>query len=420
MSVSGDGRSLVEHPHHLLGGDPVGEHAGDERAGAGADVDVELVDRAVDGEQVERPQGADLVHAAGEPAAAQDERGLRTDAGDFSWLRAPRDSVRGVSSSTTFPMASGALCTGRRRSTPGSRFVRGRSTANRAGLGARVRAARAAPRPARRVDLALPPGARAGQADATRRRRQRRLGQRPRRVRPRPAVQLGVEDRRASSPRTRSCSRRPPCSTGSAPNGQAQDHGLSAAPLGPSTGTRSRQPRAGRRRRPGARRAAASPSTTTCPSRRWARSPRRSRKDGIKRVTGKVLRRRQRLRPPAGRPDDRRRRLGRPRPAVGPLVRLRLRSTATTPPAPSWSPREPSPTSSATTACGSRRAPAAARSPGSALRHRPLAKVSSPSMSSLITATNRPSNNFFAEMLLKRLAANGKHVGTTEPRRSQG
>jgi serine-type D-Ala-D-Ala carboxypeptidase/endopeptidase (penicillin-binding protein 4) len=50
---------------------------------------------------------------------------------------------------------------------------------------------------------------------------------------------------------------------------------------------------------------------------------------------------------------------------------------------------------------------------GSALRHRPLAKDSSPSMSSLITATNRPSNNFFAEMLLKRLAANGKHVGAT-------
>jgi serine-type D-Ala-D-Ala carboxypeptidase/endopeptidase (penicillin-binding protein 4) len=49
----------------------------------------------------------------------------------------------------------------------------------------------------------------------------------------------------------------------------------------------------------------------------------------------------------------------------------------------------------------------------SALKHRPLAKVDSPSMSALITATNRPSNNFFAEMLLKRLAANGKHVGTT-------
>ena len=50
---------------------------------------------------------------------------------------------------------------------------------------------------------------------------------------------------------------------------------------------------------------------------------------------------------------------------------------------------------------------------GSALRHRPLGTVTSPSMSSLITATNRPSNNFFAEMLLKRLAANGQHVGTT-------
>ena len=50
---------------------------------------------------------------------------------------------------------------------------------------------------------------------------------------------------------------------------------------------------------------------------------------------------------------------------------------------------------------------------GSALKHRPLAEVGSPSMSALITATNRPSNNFFAEMLLKRLAANGKHAGTT-------
>jgi D-alanyl-D-alanine carboxypeptidase/D-alanyl-D-alanine-endopeptidase (penicillin-binding protein 4) len=49
----------------------------------------------------------------------------------------------------------------------------------------------------------------------------------------------------------------------------------------------------------------------------------------------------------------------------------------------------------------------------SARKHRPLAKVDSPSISALITATNRPSNNFFAEMLLKRLAANGKHVGTT-------
>ena len=40
------------------------------------DVDVELVDRAVHRQQVERPQRADLVHAPGEPAAAEHERGL--------------------------------------------------------------------------------------------------------------------------------------------------------------------------------------------------------------------------------------------------------------------------------------------------------------------------------------------------------
>src|SRR4051794_5973462 len=48
-----------------------------------------------------------------------------------------------------------------------------------------------------------------------------------------------------------------------------------------------------------------------------------------------------------------------------------------------------------------------------ALKHRPLAAVTSPRMKTLITATNRPSNNFFAEMLLKRLAASGQHQGTT-------
>ena len=67
---------LVDDPHHLLGRDAVGRHRGDERAGAGADVDVELVDGAVDREQVERAQGADLVDAAGEAAAAEHERRL--------------------------------------------------------------------------------------------------------------------------------------------------------------------------------------------------------------------------------------------------------------------------------------------------------------------------------------------------------
>jgi serine-type D-Ala-D-Ala carboxypeptidase/endopeptidase (penicillin-binding protein 4) len=43
--------------------------------------------------------------------------------------------------------------------------------------------------------------------------------------------------------------------------------------------------------------------------------------------------------------------------------------------------------------------------PARVLRKRPLGSVSSPSVASLVTATLRPSNNFFAEMLLKRLAA---------------
>jgi D-alanyl-D-alanine carboxypeptidase/D-alanyl-D-alanine-endopeptidase (penicillin-binding protein 4) len=48
-----------------------------------------------------------------------------------------------------------------------------------------------------------------------------------------------------------------------------------------------------------------------------------------------------------------------------------------------------------------------------ALEHRPLAEVRSPEMSTLIQATNRPSNNFFAEMLLKRLGAGSRSRGTT-------
>ena len=71
------GQSRVQHPHHLLGRDPVGDQAGDEGAGAGADVDVELVHRPVGRQQVDRPQGADLVDAAGEAAAAEHQRRLR-------------------------------------------------------------------------------------------------------------------------------------------------------------------------------------------------------------------------------------------------------------------------------------------------------------------------------------------------------
>jgi serine-type D-Ala-D-Ala carboxypeptidase/endopeptidase (penicillin-binding protein 4) len=48
------------------------------------------------------------------------------------------------------------------------------------------------------------------------------------------------------------------------------------------------------------------------------------------------------------------------------------------------------------------------------LAQEPLARVRSPSIANLVTATNRPSNNFFAEMLLKRLAAEDDRVGTTK------
>jgi D-alanyl-D-alanine carboxypeptidase/D-alanyl-D-alanine-endopeptidase (penicillin-binding protein 4) len=51
--------------------------------------------------------------------------------------------------------------------------------------------------------------------------------------------------------------------------------------------------------------------------------------------------------------------------------------------------------------------------PSRVLRRRPLGQVSSPKLADLIAETNRPSNNFFAEMLLKRLAARRGVKGTT-------
>jgi D-alanyl-D-alanine carboxypeptidase/D-alanyl-D-alanine-endopeptidase (penicillin-binding protein 4) len=53
------------------------------------------------------------------------------------------------------------------------------------------------------------------------------------------------------------------------------------------------------------------------------------------------------------------------------------------------------------------------RTPPKLRRRRPLATVHSPSVAELIAATNRPSNDFFAEMLLKRLAVHHGHGGTT-------
>ena len=70
------GAVLVDDPHHLLGRHPVGRQGGDERAGRGPHIDVELVDVAVDREEVEGAQGADLVDGPGEAAAAEHQRGL--------------------------------------------------------------------------------------------------------------------------------------------------------------------------------------------------------------------------------------------------------------------------------------------------------------------------------------------------------
>lgn len=52
--------------------------------------------------------------------------------------------------------------------------------------------------------------------------------------------------------------------------------------------------------------------------------------------------------------------------------------------------------------------------PSATLERDPLAQVESPTVARLIEETNVPSNNFFAEMLLKRLAAEGGMRGTRD------
>lgn len=55
-----------------------------------------------------------------------------------------------------------------------------------------------------------------------------------------------------------------------------------------------------------------------------------------------------------------------------------------------------------------------AKLPDRTLDRDPLASVASPTVAKLIEETNVPSNNFFAEMLLKRLAATGGKKGTRD------
>jgi serine-type D-Ala-D-Ala carboxypeptidase/endopeptidase (penicillin-binding protein 4) len=52
--------------------------------------------------------------------------------------------------------------------------------------------------------------------------------------------------------------------------------------------------------------------------------------------------------------------------------------------------------------------------PGHLAQGDPIAEIASPPVSELVESTNEPSNNFFAEMLLKRLAATPNQQGTTQ------
>ena len=55
---------------------PLAQRAAMNEPGRGPDVDVEVVDRAVYGQQIQGSEGPDLVHAPGEAAPAEDQGGL--------------------------------------------------------------------------------------------------------------------------------------------------------------------------------------------------------------------------------------------------------------------------------------------------------------------------------------------------------
>ena len=188
MSRNGDGDLVVDHAHHLLGRHAVGRERRDQRARARADVDVELVDRAVDRQQVERPQRADLVDRAREAAAAEHER--RLGAGRAAARLAARGGgARGALARAALELHDLAHLppetSSARRRLPGRDFraVRGFRTLDDAFHGpdrhARLPARR--PRARRRLGgVAVRDGPRAGGADACRRPQLRRGGGRPR------------------------------------------------------------------------------------------------------------------------------------------------------------------------------------------------------------------------------------------------
>ena len=379
---------------------PLATMLGDEGAGAGADVDVELVDRAVDGEQVERAQGPDLVDAAREPAAAEDERGLgltpATSPGPSSpRLRPRRLELDDLPHELRHYYLAGQL---------GSLLRAGQDTANR-GPGRRLRALRRGlyrrPRRSRAPTWSTGWRSRCNGSEAP-----AEPGSTTS-TRPTTACcSAGRRRRRARSPRTRSCSRRRRCSTGSGRTGDVQDQGLSAEARRTSTGMRSGATSCWSAPATRRSRAAASPAQQPARDAAGLSSPREVKKDGHQAGDRQGARRRLRSSTASG---ASRRAASTPRASSSPLSGLSYDSGfvhghyATNPEL------------------------VAARALTDKLRHygvqgqeghgprRPLQgrrsgtarwrRSTSPSMSSLITATNRPSNNFFAEMLLKRLAA---------------
>ena len=332
---------LVDDPHHLLGRDAVGGQRGDERAGARADVDVELVDRAVDRQQVERAQRADLVDAAGEAAAAEHERGLRAPR-PAPARRAPALRRRAVAAPVELDdLAHAPSSLRRRRGRPSGprprpcRCVRlpvdapslGRSLA----VPRRARLRRAA-RGARPADARRPSSA-----------REMRARRRPRAAPTCVDLDTGRDrssrrapTRRGSRPRSRSSSRPSTALLRFGADGTLDTDGRSARGALDADGVAARRPLPARRRRPDARRAAAH---------RGALAPASvARRPASRGSTGRGRRRRVALRRAARRPDapaarydrdigrrarraDRRPRLRRAaRPQPGPARRGRARS----------------------------------------------------------------------------------------------
>ena len=408
---------MVDHAHHLLGRDAVGRQRRDERAGARADVDVELVDRAVDRQQVERAQRADLVDRAGEAAAAQHQRRLG--------LASPRRAACGWRSRRAAALevddlAHRAAKPTRRRRPSGRSDFRGRprvSVPSVPRVMVRIAAlaclAAGPARPRRRSRPGAPATARALAA-------QMRCG----RAGPR-ARSPSTSTRAARSTRVRADTRRMPASVeklytvgrGAAPARRRRTARARACwprPPPDAAGRRARRPLPARRRRPDVRRA-----------RRRAAWPSRSPTPGIVEVTGRVRGDESAFDARRGVPSSGFRLTSRRRPALGADLqprphRARARRYWQRRPARFAAAAFAKQLRSARRRRAPRRADRASRRRGGGARDRRGARRRSPTSLRLM---NPPSDNFMAETLVKVLGARfggvGQH-GAGHARRARG